>query len=332
MRNHDFSLGRRRLSSAIGIALLPIATTVARAQAPYPSKPMRVIVPFAAGGGGDTLARLMLTPVGAELGQPLVFDNQAGAGGNIGSAAAARAESDGHVLLYGTNGTLAINRTLYKNPGFDPLKELLPVSRLSQLGLIVVVRPGFPATTMPELLKLLKSSPGKYTFGSAGNGTTSHLAGEILKVQAGIAMVHIPYRGGAGAITDLIGGQIDMMIEVMPNAVPHVKSGRLKALAVSTAKRTPGLPDLPTIAESGVPGFEVTAWDALMVPAGTPAPVVARLNSAVHKALAAPELVAQLAARGADAAPTTPEELGRFVRSEIERWGNAVKRSGASVD
>jgi tripartite-type tricarboxylate transporter receptor subunit TctC len=146
------------------------------------------------------------------------------------------------------------------------------------------------------------------------------LAGEILKAQAGIAMVHIPYRGGAGAITDLIGGQIDMMIEVMPNAVPHVKSGRLKALAVSTAKRAPGLPDLPTIAESGAPGFEVTAWDALMVPAGTPAPVVVRLNAAVRKALAAPDMVAQLAARGADPAPTTPEELGRFVRTEIERW------------
>lgn len=309
------------------------ASLPAVAQGNYPNKPIRVIVPFPAGGGGDTLARLVLTRAGSELGHHgMIFENLAGAGGNLGSVAAKRAAPDGYTVLYGTNGTFAINRTLYKNPGFDPEKDLLPVSRLTSLGLVLVVRPGFPATTMPQLLSTLKSNPGKFSFGSSGNGTTPHLAGEIFKQQAGVSMVHIPYRGGAGAMTDLIGGHIDVMIEVMPSAVPHVNAGRLKALAVSTAKRAEALPDLPTIGESGVKGFEVMAWDAVMVPAGTPPEIVATLNKAIRTALADPDIVRQLKARGAEATPSTPEELRAFVRQETERWGAAVKRSGATVD
>lgn len=298
----------------------------------YPAKPVKVIVPFPAGGGGDTLARLMLSRVAQELGKPFVFENLAGAGGNIGSQAGARAGADGYTLLYGTNGTFAINHALYKHSGFDPLKDFTPVSQLSRIAAVVVVRNALPAKTMPELLGLIRSEPGKLTFASAGNGTTSHLAGEILKSTAHLDMVHVPYRGGAPAMNDLLAGQVDMMIEVMPNAAPQLKGSRVRALAVSTASRVASLPEIPTIAESGVPGFDVSAWDALVAPAGTPAFVVARLNTAVKKALADPELRRQLQERGAEAAPGTPEELSAFIRTELKRWGDAVRRSGAQVD
>lgn len=313
---------------ALGASFSPIE---AGAQA-YPRKPVRLVVPFPAGGGGDILARLVMTEAAKELGQPLVVENLAGAGGNIGSSTAAKAAADGYTLLYGTNGTLAINHTLYKSTGFDPLKDLDQVSRLTTLAAMVVVRPGLPAANMKELLALLKSNPGKYTFGSAGNGTTSHLAAEILKSSTGIFAVHIPYRGGAPAMTDLIGGQIDMMVEVMPSAAPQVRGGRVRGLAVSTASRVDGFPDLPTIAESGVPGFDVSAWDAILVPAGTPRPIVEQINTAIRKALQGAELIKQLSARGAVPAPTSPEDLRAFIGTEKDRWGAAVKRSGASVD
>lgn len=298
----------------------------------YPNKPIKLIVPFPAGGGGDTLARLVMLRAAKELGQPIVVENLGGAGGNVGSAAAARAPADGYTVLYGTNGTHAINHTIYKSPGFNPLKDFEPVSQLTRIAAMVVVRPGLPVNSMAELTKLLKANPGKYTFGSAGNGTTSHLAGEIYKSRAGVSMVHIPYRGGGQAMTDLIGGQVDVMIEVMPNAAPQAKAGRVKPLAVSTLTRVASFPDVPTIAESGLPGFDVSAWDAIFVPAGTPKPIVSRLNEAIHRAMADPELRAQLQSRGAEAAPGTPEELAKFVASNIVLWGDAVKRSGATVD
>ena len=321
-------ISRRLVLTALAASA---ASPLANAQA-YPSKPIKVIVPFPAGGGGDNLARLMMTRVATELGQPIMFENLAGAGGNIGSAAAARAPADGYTLLYATNGTHGINQTLYKRPGFDALKDFEPVSRLSSIAAMVVIRPGLPVANMAELLQLLKSNPGKYTFASAGNGTTSHLSGEILKAQAGLAVVHIPYRGGAAAIADVIGGQIDFMIDVMPNTAPQVRGGRLKGLAVSTAKRVTGFADMPTIAESGLPGFNVGAWDAIFAPAGTPKAIVDQVNAAIQKALADPELRNQLASRGADVVGGTPQELKTFVAQEIERWGAAVKRSGASID
>ncbi len=298
----------------------------------YPNKPIKVIVPFPAGGGGDNQARLIMNRAAKELGQPIVFENIAGAGGNVGSATATRAAADGYTLLYGTNGTLGINHTLYKNPGFDPLKDLQPISQLTRIAAVVVVRPNFPAASMPELLKMLKENPGKYTFASAGNGTTSHLAGEILKSAAGVSMVHIPYRGGAPAMNDLLGGQVDMMLEVMPSAAPQVKGGKLRALAVTTAQRVDSLPEVPTVAESGVKGFDVSAWDAIMAPAGTPQAVIVRVNEAVQKALADAELRKQLAARGAEAAPSSPQALAAFIKAEIPRWGDAVERTGARVD
>jgi tripartite-type tricarboxylate transporter receptor subunit TctC len=333
---HHSPLGRwrRRWLGALVAAALGALVGGACAQGAdaYPSKPIRLIVPFPPGGGGDTLARLVMNRAAKELGQPLVVDNIAGAGGNIGSQAAAKAPGDGYTLLYGTNGTFGINHTLYKNPGFDPLNDFQPVSQLTRIAALVTPRPGLPAASFPELLALLKSHPGKYTYASAGNGTTSHLAAELLKSATGVAMVHIPYRGGAPAVTDLIGGQVDLMIDVMPNTGPQVRGGRLKALAVTTASRVASFPAVPTIAESGVPGFDVSAWDAIFVPKGTPPQVVARLQAAIRKALDDPQLRQQLQERGAEAAPKGPEELGRFVKAEIERWGQAVKRSGATVE
>lgn len=319
---------------AASLVLVFMGLSVAQAQpvATYPSKPIKLIVPFPAGGGGDTLARLVMQRAARELGQPVVVENLGGAGGNVGSAAAAKAPADGYTLLYGTNGTHAINHAIYKAPGFNPSRDFEPVTQLTRIAAMVVVRPTLQVNSMAELTKLLKSNPGKYTFGSAGNGTTSHLAGEIYKSRAGLAVVHIPYRGGAQAMTDLIGGQVDMMIEVMPNAAPQAKSGRVKPLAVTTATRVAGWPDLPTIAESGLPGFDVSAWDAIFVPAGTPRPIVNRLNEAIHKALADPELRAQLQSRGAEVAPGTPEELARHIAGSMTLWGDAVKRSGAAVD
>ena len=323
------TISRRAATAAFLFACLPGA---AFAAGTWPDKPVKLIVPFPPGGGGDTMARLVMTRVAQELGQPLVVENLAGAGGNVGSMNAARAPADGYTLLYGTNGTFGINQTLYRKPGFSATNDFAPVGRLTTIAAMVVVRPAMGVKTMGELTRLLKTNPGKYTFASAGNGTTSHMAGEMLKAALGVDVVHVPYRGGAPAITDLIGGQVDYMIDVMPNTAPQVKGGKLQALAVSTAKRVPGFDNVPTIAESGVAGFDVGAWDAIFAPKGTPAEVVDKVNAAIRKVLADPEMQAQLASRGAMPAPSTPAELGSFVTAEVERWGKAVKQSGATID
>jgi tripartite-type tricarboxylate transporter receptor subunit TctC len=299
--------------------------------------PVKVIIPFPAGGGGDTLARLMLAPAVANYsGAPnAVFENIGGAGGNLGAMAALKADRASETFFYGTNGTHAINQTLYAKPGFSAVNDFEPISRLSSIALLVVVRPNLNVNSLADLLKLLKSSPGKFTYGSAGNGTTSHLAMESLKAQAGLHVVHVPYRGGAQAITDLIGGQVDMMIEISANAAPQVKAGRIRALGVSTLSRLPGFDELPTIAESGVPGFDVSAWDAVFMPKlQGPAnqASIEKMNRSVRAALGDAKLKEQLLARGAVPTPSSPDELKRFVATEIERWAVAIQRSGAKID
>ncbi len=323
-------LSRRAAAAAFLFACLPGAAFAAGTS--WPEKPIKLIVPFPPGGGGDNMARLVMNRVAQELGQPLVVENLAGAGGNVGSIAAVKAPADGYTLLYGTNGTFGINQTLYRKPGFSATNDYVPVGRLTTIAAMVVVRPDRGIKTMEDLTKLLKASPGKYTFASAGNGTTSHMAGEMLKSALGVDVVHVPYRGGAPAITDVIGGQVDYMIDVMPNTSPQVRGGKLQAVAVSTAKRVPGFETVPTIAESGVAGFDVGAWDAIFAPKGTPAEVVDKVNAAIRKVLADPEMQSQLASRGAVAAPSTPAELRSFVATEVDRWGKAVKQSGATVD
>jgi tripartite-type tricarboxylate transporter receptor subunit TctC len=301
------------------------------ARALYPDRPIRVIVPFPAGGGGDILARTIMTKVGEILGQTIVIDNRAGAGGNIGTAAAARAEPDGYTLAYGTNGTHAINQTLYKATGFDPLSDFEPISRLTEIALVLVVNPAVPAKSTGELLAYLRANPGRLNAATAGNGTSSHLAAEMFKTATGTDVLVVHYRGGALAMTDLISGQMQMMIEVMPNAMPQVESNKLRALAVSTQVRWPLAPDIPTLTESGV-AMTVSAWDALFAPRGTSKDIVDALNAAVRKALDDPQLKQTLLARGARTTPSTPGELREHVASELKRWGAVVVASGAKVD
>jgi tripartite-type tricarboxylate transporter receptor subunit TctC len=325
------------MTSILGRALAAllaagIAGAAVAAEPVYPTKPLRLVVPFPPGGGADNLARLMMPRVAQLLGQPIVIDNKPGAGGNVGAELVARAAPDGYTLLYGTNGTHAINASLYRTMRFDPVKDFVPVSRLTEIAAMLIVHPQLPVKSTAELIEYAKANPGKINFASAGNGTTSHLAGELFKTQAGIDIVHVPYRGGALALTDLIIGHVHMMIDVMPNAYPPARDGRVRGLAVATAGRFAGAPEVPTISESGLAGFEASAWDGIFVPAGTPAPIVERLNAAIREALDDPEIVAALRARGARPVPGTAESFARFITASAERWSVAVRASGAKID
>lgn len=322
-----------RVAGSLLLAAIGFSAAAPRASsADYPERPIRIIVPFAPGGGGDTLARMVLNKVAEQKKWTIVIDNRAGAGGNIGTTAGAHATPDGYNLSYGTNGTHAINHTLYKNPGFDPIKDFEPISRLTQIALLVVTNPSVPAKTTKELIAYLKANPGKVNIASAGNGTTSHLAQEMFKSATGVEYQHVPYRGGGPAKIDLLSGQVQMMIEIMPSVYGLVKQGKLNGLAVTTAKRWPLAPEIPTLAETVLPGFEVTAWDGLWAPRGTPKDIIATWNAALRTALADPALRDTLLAAGAEPSPTTPEELGKFVAAELPRWGAAVAKSGAKID
>ena len=321
-----------RLLLAACVVALPPAQAAESAAPAYPDRPLRLVVPFPPGGGADSLARLMMPKVAQALGQGIVIENKAGAGGNIGAQAAARAAPDGYTLFYGTNGTHAINAQLYSQPGFDPVKDFTPVSRLTEIAATLIVNPQLPVSSTAELIAYARAHPNRLNFASAGNGTTSHLAGELFRTRAGIDIVHVPYRGGAPAMTDLVGGQVQMMIEVMPNAWPMVQAGRVRGLAVSTQKRFPGAPEVPTIAESGLPGFEASAWDGIFVPAGTPQAIVERLNAAIHQALADPDLIVALRARGAVPVLGTSASFAPFITRSAETWGQAVRASGAKID
>jgi tripartite-type tricarboxylate transporter receptor subunit TctC len=298
----------------------------------YPDKPVHLIVPFPAGGGADNLARLIMPRVSRTLGQPIIIENKAGAGGNVGAELVAHAAPDGYTLLYGTNGTHSINVSLYRELRFDPVKDFAPVSRMTEIAAMLVVNPQLPVNSVTELIRYAKVNPGKLNFASAGNGTTSHLSGELFKTMAGIDIVHVPYRGGALAVTDLIAGQVQMMIDVMPNVYPLAKEGRVRGVAVSTAQRFPSAPELPTIAESGLPGFESSAWDGVLAPAGTPDAVIAKLNAAIREALADPEVVEALRSRGARPVSGSPEDFTRHIETSTRKWATVVRASGAKID
>ena len=331
----SFTRGARAFALKAALALLGVGAIAApqAAMAKYPDKPIRVIVPFPPGGGGDTLARLVLTKIAEQQGWSVIIENRPGAGGNLGTSYVAHAEPDGYTLAYGTNGTHAINHTLYKNPGFDPIKDFEPISRFTQIALLLVTNPkAIPAKNAKELIAYLKANPGKVNVASAGNGTTSHLAQEMFKNETGVKYIHVPYRGGGPAKIDLLSGQVQMMIEIMPSVFPMVKAGKLHGLAVTTAKRWPLAPDIPTLTESAVPGFVLTAWDGLWAPKGTPKEIIDVWNAAVRKALTDKGLHDKLLATGAEPVPSTPQELGDFVKSEIPRWGKAVEQSGAKIE
>lgn len=312
------------------LAGLAAVTTgrIARAQ----DVPIRLIVPFAAGGGGDILARTAAQAAERRLNVPIVIDNRPGAGGNIGAELVARARPDGATLLYGTNGTHGINPALYARLPFDPARDLTPVAALTRIVLLLVVTNDLPVATLPALLPWLRAHPGAVAFASAGNGTTSHIVGEMFRVAASVQVTHVPYRGNGPAMADLIAGRVQMAIDVMPVALPHAQSGRLRALAVAAAHpvaAAPGLPPLTTI----LPGFEASAWDGIWAPAGTPPATVARLNTAFRDGLRDPEVIARLNARGADLAePDSPEEFAAFIAAEQPKWAAAVRASGATVD
>jgi tripartite-type tricarboxylate transporter receptor subunit TctC len=329
--------GSRRAFTAGALSLaavlaggLAVATPAAGQN--YPTRPITIIVPFPAGGTTDILSRVVGQGLAKELGQPVVIDNRGGAGGNIGGALAAKAPADGYTLFMGTVGTHAINAALYKKMPFDHVKDFQPLTRVAMVPNLLVAHPSQPFKTVKELIAYAKANPGKLNFASSGNGSSIHLSGELFKSMTGIDMVHVPYKGSAPAVADLLGGQTAIMFDNMPSAIQHVRAGKLRPIAVTTAKRSPELPDVPTIAEAGVPGYDATSWFGLFVTAGTPAPVVSKLHGSLMKVLADPEVKKQIAGQGAESVAEKPEQFAEFIAKETAKWAKVVKASGASID
>ncbi len=312
---------------------LAFAAIAAGAQAQsYPSKPIRLVCPFPPGGAVDIASRAVAHELTQILGQPVTVDNRPGAGGNIGADAVAKSSPDGYTLLMTTSGIMAINPALYSKIPFDPIKDYAPVSTLVSLHNVLVVNPSFPAKSVKDVIALAKAQPGKLTYASSGNGTSIHLSGELFKSMTGVDLLHIPYKGSAPAVTDLLGGQVNMMFDNIPSSLPHIRAGKLRALGVTGATRSPLLPDVPTIAEAGVPGYDSYVWFGVVAPAGTPADIIAKLNAALVKAAATPSFRDRLTEQGYDVQTSTPEQMAASVRSEIAKWGKIVKASGAKVD
>ena len=326
----------RRFAAAIALAGAMLGAAAAQAQgvAPgYPAKPIRFVVPFPPGGPLDIMARGIGQKLAESWGQPVVVDNRPGAGGSLGAELVAKSPGDGYTLLMGAVSTHAINPHLYPRIGYDPFKDFVPVALVAEVPNILVVNPSVPANSVQELVALAKAKPGYLNFGSGSTGSTGHLAGELFKSLAGIDMVHIPYKGGAPAMQDLLGGQVQLMFDNLANSMPQVKAGKLRALAVTTSARSAAMPDLPTVNEAGVKGFDLSTWFGVFVPAGTPPEIVAKLNAGIVAALYSRELTERLAAMGA-APPknNTPASFAAFVRAENAKYAKVVKESGAKVD
>jgi tripartite-type tricarboxylate transporter receptor subunit TctC len=317
---------------AVGLALGVLVAAPARAADKYLTRPPHMIVTFAAGGSSDLMARTAAKAMSEGLGENVVVENRPGAGGNVGAEYVAHASADGYTLLFGTIGTMGVGPSLYKHLNYDPLKDLAPVGILHTLPNILIVHVSLPVHNLKELIAYAKAHPGQLTFASAGTGSISHLAGELFKEAAGIDIVHVPYQSGGGSMSaDMIAGRVSMMLETVTNALALVKSGQLRALAVTTPQRSPAVPDLPTFAEAGLPGFDVSSWTGLFVPAGTPKPIIAKLNAETQRIAHDPAYVAQMKAIGTDVATDTPEQFGSFVHAEVEKWGRAVKQAGVTI-
>jgi tripartite-type tricarboxylate transporter receptor subunit TctC len=296
----------------------------------YPSRPIRIVVAFTAGGTTDIIARLVGKKMTDAWGQPVVVDNRPGAGGNLGSNLVAKAPPDGYTLLIGSVGPLAVNATLYPNMPYDNLKDFAPICLVAEVPNMLVVHPSVPVHTVQDLVDLARAKPGTLNYGSTGNGTTGHLSGELLNEQAKIDLVHIPYRG-ATAVTDLL-GQIQLMFATIPSVIQHVRSGSLRAIAVTSSRRSAALPEIPTVAESGYPGFEASSWYGFVAPAGTPDPIIRKLHALIAGIVNAPDINEQLSSQGADPVGNTPEEFGAYMRRETEKWAKVVKASGIRLD
>ena len=321
-----------RLSVMLPVAaLLSVANGAALPAQEYPSRPVRIIVPFAPGGGTDIVARLVGQRLGDVLRQSLVIDNRAGGGGNIGAELAARANPDGYTLLVGSATILAVNPLLSK-VGYDPGRDFAPITLLGSQPHLMVVHPSLPVNSVREFVSFAKDKSTRINYGSSGTGGPAHLGGELFKIVAGISMQHIPYKGTGPAVVDLVGGQIQAGILSLASSLPHARSGKLKALAVASPKRATVAPELPTIAESGYPGFEVRSWYGLQAPAGTPRPIVDRLSAQIAAILRQPEVVARLAGDGAEPGGDTPVEFAAYIQSEAERWGKVVRTAGIRAD
>ncbi|WAC27554.1 Bug family tripartite tricarboxylate transporter substrate binding protein [Ancylobacter sp. SL191] len=321
----------RTLAAAAATALASLLALAPATAQTFPTRPVTLVVPFAAGGSTDLVGRLIAERMSAELGQPVVVENKGGAGGNLGAAQVAKAAPDGYTILMGTVATHALNPAIYKKMPYDPVTSFAPISLLAVVPNVLVVNPEFPAKTTEELIVLLKKEPGKYSYASSGNGTPLHLSGELFKSMAGVDMQHIPYQGAGPALVDVLSGQVPIMFDNLPSSSSHIKSGKLRALGVTTTEKASSFPDVPTIAEA-VPGYETYTWNALFAPAGTPPEVIATLNAAANKALADPKVQARLADFSAKPVGSTPEQLGEHVKKEIAKWAPIVKQSGAQID
>ena len=306
-------------------------TSGSSAASAYPNKPVKVVVPYPPGGPTDIVARVVFQQVSEATGQQFVIDNRAGGGGNIGAEAVAHAPADGYTLLVATTAH-AINMSLFSGLRYDVVKDFMPVSLLTQGPLVLVATPGFPANNVRELIALAKAKPDTLNFASSGNGQSTHLSGELFNAMSGVKISHVPYKGSAPALTDVMSGQVPLMFDTMLSAMPFVNSGKLKALAVTSPVRSPAAPNIPTIAESGLPGYEVFAWNGLLAPAGTPKAVVASLSEELKKALQLPQVKEKFSAQGFSASWETPENFGKFLQDEVEKWTKTVKLSKAKVD
>jgi tripartite-type tricarboxylate transporter receptor subunit TctC len=297
----------------------------------FPAKPVRVVVPYPPGGPTDIVARVLFQQVAEATGQQFLIDNRAGAGGNIGAELVAKSPPDGYTVLIGTTAH-AINMSLFKNLGYDVQKDLMPVSLLTQGPLVLIAHPQFPASTVKEVIELAKTKPGGLNFASSGNGQSTHLSAELFNTMAGIKMAHVPYKGSAPALTDVMSGQVDVMFDTTLSAMPFVKAGKLKALGLTSAVRSPAAPDVPTIAESGLPGYEVFAWNGVLVPTGTPKAIIQQLNDHIRKAMLLPQVKDKFSAQGFAASWNSPESFGVFLKTEVDKWSRTVKASGATLD
>jgi len=317
-----------RIFAAIALASL---AGMAQAQA-WPSKPIKWVVPFAPGGTTDILARTVGEKLAVALGQPVIIENKPGAGGGVGAEFTAKSAPDGYTIMGGTISTHAINASLYKSLPYDPVKDFVAITLIARVPNMLVINPSVPAKDVKELIALLKANPGKYSFASSGNGTSQHLSGELFKSMSGTDMQHIPYKGSPPALQDVVGGQVAMTFDNITTALPLAKAGKLRALAVTTAKRSSVAPDVPTLAESGLPGFEVGSWQGVFAPAGTPPEIVKRLNAEIVKALNMPDVREKLSGLGAEIVADSPEEFSALVKAEVAKWADVVKKSGAKVD
>jgi tripartite-type tricarboxylate transporter receptor subunit TctC len=325
------NFSRRTGLKALAAAALTVAGMGSAMADAYPNKAITMIVPFSAGGTTDILARIVGQALGQELGETIIIENKPGAGGNIGAQQASRAKADGYTLFMGTVGTHAINQSLYKNLPYDPIKSFAPLSRVANVPNLLVAHPSRPYKTVQEMITYAKAHPGDVTYGSPGSGASPHVSGALFQSMTGAEITHIPYKGSAPAISDLLGNQIAVMFDNMPSAIQHVRSGKLRPIAVTSAQRSPELPDVPTIAEAGVPGYEAMSWFGLWTVAGTPHPILDKLHASLSKVLKDPAVVKKIGDQGGSITIDTPAQFEAFIRGEAAKWGKVVKESGAEV-